>query len=235
MNIKKTDTIGSIVAQNIQASGIFNEYDIDYACHGEKTLEQVCIEENVPIMNVLEELWALDVASAAMPNFNLMAIDTLARYITSTHHRYTERRITLIRNHIERLERQYASHHAELLLIKKTFEDMSVHVLLHMKNEEFFIFPYIRKMVKRGKTEPTASIEKALAMMENDHELEGDNLKRLAQLTNHYTAPKESDYAYHVTYKAMKELEEDLRIHMHLENNILFPKAIKLEHDLKYN
>src|SRR5688572_25328121 len=106
MNIKKTETIGSIVAQNIQASEIFNEYAIDYACHGERTLEHVCMEENVPIMSVLEELWALDAVNASIPNFDLMGIDTLARYITSTHHRYTERKITLIRNHIERLERQ---------------------------------------------------------------------------------------------------------------------------------
>lgn len=234
MNIKKTETIGSIVTQNIQAAEIFNEYDIDYACQGERTLEHVCIEENVPIMNVLEELWELDGISASIPNFDVMSIDKLARHITNIHHRYTEKKITFIRNHIERLERKYGGEHLELLLIKKTFEEMSIHVLLHMKNEEFFIFPCIRRMVSRGKTEPTTSIEKALAMMEGDHELEGDSLRQLADLTNHYNIPEKSDYEYRVTYGAMKELEKDLRVHMHLENNILFPKAIKMENILKH-
>ncbi len=234
MKIKKTETIGSIVTQNIRASEIFNDYDIDYACHGERTLEHVCMDENVPIMNVLEELWELDAAGASMPNFDLMGLDKLARHIKGTHHRYTERKITFIRNRIERLERKYGSKHLELLSIKKTFEEMSVHVLLHMKNEEFFIFPYIRKMVRKGRTESTVSIEKALAMMEGDHEREGDNLRRLARLTNHYKNPEKSDYEYRVTYNAMKELEEDLRVHMHLENNILFPKAIKLENSLRH-
>lgn len=235
MNIKKTQTIGSIVTQNLQASEIFNEYGIDYACHGERTLEQVCFEENLPIVNILEELWSLDAVNSSMPNFDLMAIDTLTRYITNKHHRYAERKITSIRRRIERLERLYVSHHQELVLIRKTFEDMSVHVLLHMKNEEFFIFPYIRKMVKRGETQTTTTIGKALAMMENDHEQQAENLKQLTNLTNHYTVPKKSDYAFRVTYNAMKELEQDLRVHMHLENNILFPKAIKLENKLKHN
>lgn len=237
MNVRKSDTVGSIVTRNIQAAEIFNDYNIDFCFHGDQTLEAACVEANVSIVNIIEELWELEPMNKTLPDFGGMRMDALTTYIVSTHHKYTEKQLVFIKNNIERLMREHVGSDPALTSIQKAFDELSVHLTIHMKQEEFIVFPYIRKMVKKGSTTSSMfqSVENPISNMIDDHNNEGKSLRRLDDLTHHYKVPSNGDYIYKVTYSAMKELEEDLRIHMHLENNILFPKAIHFEMALRNN
>jgi regulator of cell morphogenesis and NO signaling len=235
MNISKWDTIESIVTRNLQAASIFNEFGIDFCCDGHRTLENACANDHIVFGTVLEELSALSDEHDSFPDFGKMQIDLLANYIQSIHHKYTDKKLVIIKNNIERLIRQNKDHHLQLLNLKKVFDHLSIHLTIHMKQEEFIIFPYIKRMVKKGMANSSIfrSVEEPISAMQLDHDDERKSFKTLVDITHHYSVPVSGDYAYKVTYAAIKELEEDMRIHMHLENNLLFPKAIELEHQLK--
>ena len=237
MNVKKSDTIGSIVTSNLHAATIFNYYGIDFYSHGDRTLEHACIGGNVSIESLFEDLWQMRAPVGNNPNFDRMGMTELSTYILRTHHRYTEKMLVFIKHTMDRLAGHYEEEHPNLPLIKKEFQELSVYLTVHMNHEEFIIFPYIQKMAqhKINNASVFQIIERPISAMREDHDKEVQSLITLADLTNHYAIPNNGGYPFQVTYSAMKELEEDLKIHMHLENNILFPKAIDFAHQMKNN
>ena len=143
--------------------------------------------------------------------------------------------MTFIKHWLSKLVALFGEEHPELPLIKNAFDELSLYLTVHMKHEEFIVFPYILKMLtgRRHHLKTLQTIERPIVSMKEDHDHEALALKKIGELTNNYQAPKKSDYALIVTFNAMKELEEDLKIHMHLENNLLFPKAIKFADGLR--
>ena len=236
MIVKKSDKVAGIVTWNLQTAAIFNNYGIDFCCRGGRTLEQACIEESVSLAEILDVLWELDTKSNLLPDFGIMRINMLADYIKRNHHTYTERKLVFIRNNIDRLIRDHQYSHQELAQIQRIFEDLSMDLRIHMKQEEFMIFPYIKAMIKKRSINSKLfkSIRDPIIAMQDDHDNEEKSFNVLSDLTNSYSIPSRGYYAFKTTYAAMKELEEDLKIHMHLENNILFPKAINFELELKH-
>jgi regulator of cell morphogenesis and NO signaling len=226
MNITKSDKLGSIVVRNPLAAGIFNHYGIDYYSQGKRSLEDACLDEKVPVINVLEELAALTDVAENLPDFRDMNLRTLSSYILRTHHRFTERQLVFIKKSLGRLMWTPAQTNVNVSLLNKTFQELSVYLTVHMKHEEFIIFPNIRMLDKSG-GRPIASqtVRNLIRSMVDDHCYEAVTMARLSALTNNYMAPPKTDYAVTMTYSALRELEEDLKMHMHLENNILFPKA----------
>ena len=190
------------------------------------------MEHNVSLTSVLEELSDLN-ARSEFPDFNSMNIGALASYVENTHHRYTDRKVVSIRHSIERLIRLHPDDEVHLAQLQNSFEDLAFHVRIHMRQEEFLIFPYIKSMVKK-KTAGSKffrSIHEALLAMQEDHKHEIETFRTLNASFDRGT--KNNLYGYKLTYSAIKELEMDLKIHMHLENNVLFPRAIDFERHLK--
>jgi len=235
MHISKWDTVESIVTRNLKSAEIFNEYGIDFCCNGGRTLEKACIDGHIFVEELFEELSALKDSDESVPDFASMKIDMLASYIQSTHHKYTDKKLVFIKNNIERIVRENKSNYFQLVKLKNTFDELSMHLTIHMQQEEFILFPFIKKMAKKGTvdTHIFKSIKEPINAMQADHDDERKSFKTLLNITNHYSTSPSGDLAYKVTYAAIKELENDMRIHMHLENNILFPRAIHLEHELK--
>ena len=233
MNVRKSDTVGSIVTNNILSASVFNNYGIDFYSLGNRTLQEACIDQRVPIVNVVEELWDIPVPPKRVPDFGNMNLIKLLTYILRTHHKFAERKLVFIRHTLERLVSDFGKKHSDLSDVKKTFGDMSVYLTVHMKHEEFIVFPIIFEMVRDHNSgfPLFQEIDQPLASIKEDHDHEVLALRKLADLTDNYTVPKGGDYSFRVAYNAMKELEEDLKIHIHLENNILLPKAI----DYAYN
>lgn len=230
MEIHKNDTVGLIAARNSQAASIFSYYGIDFYSRGERTLEHACIDDNVAMTIILEELSELK-EKQGTPDFQQMNLTDLSVYILRIHHKFTEKKVVFIKHTLERLAREYARADINIDDIRETFLELSAYLTVHLKHEEFVIFPFIQKMVRTNSTQffsKTGALDHPIAAMMDDHRHEVSLLKKLAALTNNYTLPTNTDYALKVTFGAMKELEEDLKIHMHLENNILFPKAINL-------
>lgn len=230
MNIQRSDTMGSIVTRNLHAAQILTDHGLDFCCGGQKSLQQACEDKNVAIDSLMKQLVSLaDSRKDETPDFVDMNLIPLTKYIEKTHHKFTSEKIFYVRKHLSKL----IETHPELKEIKKTFDALSDLLTSHMKREELMVFPYIRNMTRFGKSAIGWAVfgylENLINDLISDHEAESEKLRNLDDLTNHYTVPSDGSNTYTTTYQAMKELEADLYIHIHLENNILFPKAVAVE------
>lgn len=149
-----------------------------------------------------------------------------------------EAKIIEIKPYLDRIVNVHGSRHPELETIRQLFHQSAGELAAHMKKEEFILFPFICKMVnvkQRGEKlslSPFGKVENPVAMMRHEHNIEGDRFREIAALSNNYTPPEDACNTYRVTFALLKEFEADLHLHIHLENNILFPKAIALEKEL---
>jgi regulator of cell morphogenesis and NO signaling len=168
-------------------------------------------------------------------------IDLLADYIEKKHHRYVEEKSLEIKPYLEKICKVHGGHHPELFKINEHFNTAAGELAMHMKKEELILFPFIRKMAKAkqehsGIGTPTfGTVQNPIQMMMNEHSAEGDRFRKIEELSNNYTPPENACNTYKVTFALLKEFERDLHLHIHLENNILFPKAIELEKDFFCN
>jgi regulator of cell morphogenesis and NO signaling len=236
MFIEKDERVGVIVSRNAQAASIFNSYGVDFYSRGDRSLDHACIEDHVPMASIIDELFGLEDLSGGNVNFSNMNLTELSIYILNTHHKFTEKKVIFVKHTLERLKREYPSSY-KITMIKDIFDDLSLYLTVHMNHEEFVIFPFIQKMMKTKSTKfaKLTGLEHPIAAMKDDHRREVSMIRRLAGVTDNYVAPKKSDYALQIAYGAMKELEEDLKVHMHLENNILFPKAVSFAASLVHH
>lgn len=232
MSINENDTLGTIVANNISTSKVFDKYGLDYCCGGEKTLQEVCVERNIDIMNLIEDLNNGDSLSNGV-DYNSWPLDLLIDYIEKKHHRYVREETPLISERLVRLCHVHGDKHPELHQIKQLFEDSGKELFIHMQKEETILFPYIRNLVGTKGVNPAiipfGSLKNPIAMMKKEHEFEGERFNKIREISNQYTCPKDGCNTYLATFQLLKDFERDLHLHIHLENNILFPKAIKLE------
>jgi len=146
-----------------------------------------------------------------------------------------EDKIPVLKQYLNKLCQVHGGHHPELFEITDHFNQSAGELVKHMKKEELILFPFVRKMVKEQSGEKKIkqpffeTVKNPVKEMMNEHENEGDRFRLIAELSNNYTAPEDGCSTYRVTYAMLQEFEQDLHVHIHLENNILFPKAIELE------
>ena len=240
MNIQTSDTVGSIVTRNLHAAQILSDHGLDFCCGGQKSLQQACDDKHIAIDTLLKQLATLsDAKNEETPDFVDMNLIPLTKYIEKKHHKFTSDQILFIKSNLPKLILAHGNSHPELTKIKNTFDALSDHLTVHMKREELMIFPYIRNMTRFGKAAIGRAVfgyvENPITALIGDHESESEKLKDLVDLTNNYEVPADGCNTYKATYEAMKDLEADLYIHMHLENNILFPKAIAVEKAYRQN
>lgn len=239
MDFTVKNTIGEVVATDYRAASVFNKHSIDFCCNGNRSIEDVCKEKNIDTHQLLEELKSeLADSSRKATDFNTWPLDLLADYIEKKHHKYCEAKITEIKPYIQKINSVHGSRHPELAEVEELFGKTAGEMSMHMKREELTLFPYIRKMVNaREKSEKVekprfGSVESPIAKMMQDHDNEGERFRRIREITNDYTVPEDGCNTYKVTLAMLKEFEEDLHMHIHLENNILFPKSLKLEKEI---
>ena len=231
--------IGQFVAEDFRTAAVFSSYGIDFCCKGERSVEEVCKKNNIEVDGLLDKLQAA-VSSTGQQSIDYKSwpLDLLAEYIEKKHHRYVEEKTPIIRQFLDKLCKVHGQRHPELLEITTLFIGCAHAMAAHMKKEELIIFPFIKRMVK-AQMEGTsiespqfATVENPIEMMKHDHEAEGDRFRRIVELTDNYTPPADACNTYKVTFAMLDEFEKDLHLHIHLENNILFPEAIKLEKTL---
>jgi regulator of cell morphogenesis and NO signaling len=236
---KSTDKIGNIVQKNLQAAQVLHDHGIECCKVANKTILTACQDLNIPIDNLLAELNDANEKQQNDQRFlSKMKIEALTDYIESYHHKFTRETLSLITSNMDQLNSGYAKHIPELSLIRNTFLEMANHLKNHMEREESLLFPYIRKMVygldPMVGNEAFKSVENPIKTFMKDHDTEAERLRTLTTLTQHYTTTKHESLKLTDTYEAMKQLEVDLYIHINLENNVLFPKALELEGTLAY-
>lgn len=239
MNIQKNNIIGELVAQDYRAASIFKKYGIDFCCQGNRTIEDACTAKKLDSKSVLSDLNSINQEkSIGSADYQSWPLDLLADYIEKKHHRYVEAKIPEIKSYLDKICKVHGVHHPELFEIQEHFNASAGELAMHMKKEELLLFPFVRKLVeaKQGNTNVEVphfgTVQNPIQMMMQEHDTEGQRFREIEALSDNYTPPQDACKTYTVTFALLKEFENDLHLHIHLENNILFPKAIELEKEL---
>lgn len=232
-------TVAQWVTENIHTAHVFKKYGIDFCCGGGVSIRKACEKGGVNEEQLLEDLFAVGNGSTRRNQYDQWSLDFLTDHIIHVHHAYTEENIPLLLQYAERVAKVHGHHYLELLHIKDLVRKVSGELSAHMKKEELILFPFIKKLVKcqkEGLPAPAAhfgNIDNPIRMMEAEHEDAGEIFRQIFQLSDGYTPPSGACNTYRAFYAKLQEFEEDLHHHVHLENNILFPKALVLQKQLE--
>jgi regulator of cell morphogenesis and NO signaling len=227
--------IADIVSANIKTADIFKKFGIDFCCGGGISIAKVCEKKNIDLDQLLIELNGVDNKVLPSQNFNKWELDFLIDYIVNTHHAYVLEAIELLDAYSTKVAKVHGEHHPPVLEIERLYNLVKAELLQHMQKEEQILFPYIKHLVKAKKENTQVanphfgSVQNPIQMMEKEHEMAGDIFKEISNLTFNYTPPEWACNTFKALYAKLDEFEQDLHLHVHLENNILFPKAIELE------
>lgn len=234
MNLNELQ-IGDIVGQDFRTAAIFKKNGIDFCCKGNRTIEEACEPKNINPETIYNEIKELPAAQSGSIDFGSWPLDLLADYVEKTHHRYVEEKTPVLLAFLDKLSKVHGGRHPELVEINEIFKESAKDLGAHLKKEELILFPFIRNMVSAkvsGKAIPQpqfGTVENPVNMMKHEHTVEGERFRKIAELTNEYTPPSDACNNYRVTFAMLQDFENDLHTHIHLENNILFPKAIEME------
>ncbi len=236
MDINKDTLVSEILIQNYQAASLFQKYDIDFCFKGKITMEETAAISGIDIHRLLDELAPiLAVKDPESENINLMSLTELSVYIENRHHKYVHQSIQSLKMNLDRICEIHADQHPELYEIRDLFQKSAGELVIHMQREELTLFPFIRRMEisqKEGTPLPRThfgSVTNPVARMMADHQNEAERFIMIKSMSSNYSPPVDGSSTYTDTYRHLKEFEQDLYRHIHLENNILFPRAIELE------
>jgi len=233
------ETLGQIAAKDIRKAEVFKKYGLDFCCGGKKTVKEACTEKGLDVTRVEQELQQADKMPASRPvPYEEWNLDFLADYIVNTHHSYVRKTLPYIRTYAEKVMRVHGSRHPELVRIHELVEEVHAEMSAHMIKEEKVLFPYIKELVvAKNNTQPLhavafGTVQNPINMMEMEHELVGKNLAEIRELSGNYSLPEDACASYSLLYRMLDEFKDDMHLHIHLENNILFPKALETEQQL---
>ncbi len=228
--------VKDLVTEDHRTAAVFEKYSIDFCCGGKKSLQAACAERGIDAAPVLQDLQELSVRTVDESSaFAKWELDALADHIIARHHDYVREAIPVLLAHTQKIAQVHGKNHPELPSVAARFQEVAQELAGHMMKEERMLFPYIKSLaaVARGKASftppPFGTIHNPIRMMEAEHQTAGDSLYAIREATGGYAAPPDACTTYQVTLKELREFEEDLHQHVHLENNILFPKSIDLE------
>jgi regulator of cell morphogenesis and NO signaling len=241
MNIHSTDTVGALAVAIPGATRVFEALGIDYCCGGNRSLNEVCRVSNLAIENVIGSLTQAEtaVANQQTQDWQKASLTALFTYIVDYHHAFTRKELERLEALINKVCSVHGQNHTELLKLQTIFQAITKDLLPHMLKEEQVLFPYIEKLEKASlNKEPVphpffGTVQNPVRMMMFEHDAVGELLTEMRLLTNNYTVPPEGCISYKTLYQALQDFEYDLHQHIHLENNLLFPRAIELEGKMK--
>jgi regulator of cell morphogenesis and NO signaling len=231
-------TVGEIVANNFRASEIFKKYKIDFCCGGNKSLKDVCIENALDFSSILREIESCEPGVVSEKNnFNEWEPAVLADYIVNTHHYYVHSTMPEILDYTQKIAKVHGKVHPETIEIADLFILIMEDMISHMEKEEKILFPFVKKLSNAKLTGVLpqslfGAVTNPVRMMVQEHEAVGDIIKRIITLSNNFIPPVDACNTFKIAYAKLKEFTDDLFQHMHLENNILFPKVLELENTL---
>ncbi|GGB03376.1 iron-sulfur cluster repair di-iron protein [Puia dinghuensis] len=222
--IESTPTVGEIAASDIRKAEVFRKMGVDFCCGGKKTLKEACVEAGVSEDQLNAALEAVSGKDSSQPqhDFNKWDPAFLADYIINIHHRYVRESAPIIEQLAVKVANHHGANHPELIPLANGLNRFLADLLLHMKKEEQFLFPAIRHKAASS----DFPIIDAIGLMEMEHAASGEDVRQFRQLTRDYTLPADACNSYTYLFHKLQEFEADLFQHIHLENNILFPKAL---------
>jgi regulator of cell morphogenesis and NO signaling len=237
MSIATTKTVGEIAVEVPNAAREFEKLGIDYCCGGSRTLGEACAEAKISVDEALERLQNSMTASrpSGAEDWQNRLLADLIAHITSTHHVFVRQECPRIQALAAKVVSVHGKSHPELLQVQETFSALAEELSVHLMKEEQVLFPYVLRMeenVLAGEPAPPAmfgTVVNPVRMMMQEHDGAGNALRSLRSVTKDYKVPEDACISYSTLYEALQGFEADLHQHIHLENNILFPRAVAME------
>lgn len=238
MAVLTTKTVREFAVENTTATRVFEKFGIDYCCCGGQSLEQACEKGNISVDAVLDALEMAEEAAHApqqVRDWSREPLSGLIAHIKRTHHKYTRDEAARLTTLLQKVCSVHGKNHPELSQIRAVFAGLTQELTTHLMKEEAVLFPYIERMeesVIQGEPvlpAPFGTVQNPVAMMEHEHDSAGAALRAIRKASSGFTAPADACVSYQTLYQALATFEADLHQHIHLENNILFPRAIAME------
>jgi regulator of cell morphogenesis and NO signaling len=235
MSVMTEKTVRELAVENPASTRIFERLHIDYCCGGNRTLEEACRVAGVPLESVLRSLDTAAPTPTPDREWTTEPLAELVGHIRETHHVYTRDALARITQLLDKVCSVHGANHPELHGIRTTFATLTQELAMHLMKEEMMLFPYIVRMeeaVLAGEPvlpAPFGTVRNPVAMMMREHDGAGEDLREIRAASNGYTAPADACITYQTLYRTLAEFEADLHQHIHLENNILFPRALAME------
>ncbi len=232
------ETLGEIAVKDLRKAEVFKKYGLDFCCGGKKTVKEACADKGIDVTKVEQELQAAvkvtsSVTNAAPPMpYNDWPLEFLADYIVNTHHSYVRKSIPDLRSYSNKVAKVHGGSHPELELINQYVQEVCDEMSGHMVSEETIVFPYVKQVASRSNGKSFGefeTIKTPIDEMEAEHDFVGRRMEEIRRLSKNYTLPADSCASYSFLYNKLQEFESDLFTHIHLENNILFSKALDIE------
>ncbi|BDC98105.1 iron-sulfur cluster repair di-iron protein [Persicobacter psychrovividus] len=239
MEFTKDLKVGELVAADYRTADVFKRNGLDFCCGGGISIERACEKKGLSVEQLMEELAeAVREKSQNDIDFRSWPLDLMVDYIEKTHHRYVRENVKMIAEYCMKIAEVHGHAATELLAVRDEFLACGEAMTTHMMKEEQVLFPFIKDLVNAQSTGATlpetcfGSVENPIAQMEHEHDAEGERFRRIAALTDNYNAPEWACNTYRIAFEKLREFEADLHRHVHIENNILFPRAIELAKSL---
>lgn len=236
--INSAMTVREVAVELPESTKLFESLKIDYCCGGKRQLTEACESAGLEVENLMSMLAVLSWASGKAKDtvdFQELSLTGLITHILETHHTFTKSEMDRLTALIDKVRTAHGVNHPELSKVADLFQRLCAELKPHMFKEEQVLFPYIVRMDEassQNKFRPFAPfgvVDNPIRMMEKEHETAGTILHELRATTSDYNVPTDGCFSYQTLYRALADFEKDLYQHIHLENNILFPKAIELE------
>ena len=236
----ESKTVGQLVSERITRATLFEKMGIDFCCNGGNLLPLACERAGVKLDDVcgLLEQHDLDAEASDETDWTAVSASVLVDHIVNTHHAYLKESLPQIWRLLEKVASVHGANHPELVSMRDVFLGLKQELDAHMMKEEQVLFPIIKTLEESvsSQTKPAAfhcgSVNNPIRMMEHEHDNAGNALRQLRSLSNNYVLPEGACTTYQLTFNQLQQLETDLHIHIHKENNILFPAGAKMEQQL---
>lgn len=239
MDLTFQKSVGEVVATDYRTATIFEKYGIDFCCKGHRSIDEACQTKHIMTEEVMRELKKhFSTDQTECPDYKSWPAGQLIDYIVEKHHKYVEEITPLLKRYLDKLCNVHGPNHPELFDINRLFNESAADLAKHMQKEEMFLFPGIKALGPKtpnpnGTCDISCSrpgmIQMPIRKMMEEHETEGDRFKTIETLSNNYQVPDGGCATYKVAFEMLKEFQNDLHLHIHLENNILFPMALEME------
>jgi len=235
MAIAMRKSIGHYVAEDYRCAAVFEKYGIDFCCGGQVSLDTVCREKGLDPDVLERELGeARSTPVLQSENYRAWELSFLADYIVNTHHAWLNENTGQIAAYAGKIAEVHGARHPEVIEIANRFAQIAADMKAHLGEEEEVLFPALKRLeaARKAKAEPAGrdrtAIRDSLEKLHREHETIGDAVHQIRHLAKDYAIPADACNTFAVTYRKLQEFENDLHKHVHLENNILFPKAAQL-------
>lgn len=221
-------TVGEIVAEDNRTATVFKEAGIDFCCGGNKTLEESCREKGLNMAELVNNLGnSTGEQGGVRLNFKEWEPSFLSDYIINVHHSFVRKNLPEVVHYTRKIAAVHGENHPELEEVAELMSRVNDELLEHLEKEESILFPAIKELAGSNSENAKRTIKTEIGLLLKEHESAGGALDRINTITDGYRLPEDACNSYRVAFDMLEKFEDDLHLHVHLENNVLFPKLSK--------